>query len=534
MKVTDGPAGGTSAAKQFHIAPMIDVSTIEFRTFIRLLTKRAVVWNMMVVAETLVHKSAESQKERASCEGSDSEQDGDWMQLSDSHLLRYAGWYDDRAHGGGASPHPTVCQIGSNSPSEAAFAVRVAQKCGYDAVDLNCECPSDRVAGRCFGAALMKDQAAAVEVVSSMAKSANSIDGPFPVSVKTRIGVDDEGGYEFMVGYLQKLIDAGCSNFVLHARKVFTQGLSPAQNRDVPPLDYPLVYRLMDRFPQCTFVINGGINSLEHARDVAFGSTARFDECGNVEYANDCRECDGENDHAVPCERCNLPQGSCLHPRPIAPSNLCGVMVGRLARDRPAELADVDRFFYGEAANPCQNRRELMERYIAFLERVYPRRCCDANEVSMGMASEMAVPIVPKRQCCSVCREFRGQDGDADNEMIPDEDRAMPQTQVTASNSNRKRTQGGKRAKRHARYKGAKIVTRIMDQSLQPTWGILAGERGKNAFRNAQHKLSRDNAVRNCGPGYVLWKAMQVVPDDVWDKPFELSGAKTTTYYPSK
>jgi len=532
----------------------------------------------MIVAETLVHRSRIHhqnkklpRKERSSCElpsspsttsssSSSSIEEEDEIELTED-LIKHCGWWD--AHGN-VSPHPTICQIGSNSPAESAFATRVVAKCGYDSIDLNCECPSDRVAGRCFGAALMKDQDTAVDIVSSMVRTAaassssqstgignNNNNKKLPVSVKTRIGVDDDDSFEFIANFVQRLVDeAGCTKFVIHARKVYMQGLSPAQNRDVPPLDYPRVFRLMNKFPQCSFLINGGMKSLDHARKVAFGSNVKFDdECESGEnesesgISNDVTgRNNGDDDHdVVPCQKCNLPQGSCLNPPSIAPPNLRGVMVARLARDRPADLADVDRYFYGEASNPCKNRRELMERYISFLERVYPRRCCDDDQTNT--LERVLTPIVHTRPCCNICREFRGQnygasDGDiiAPSEIVPNEKspkKVQPSERVS-NDGKPQRKQGNKRARRHAKYDGAKIVTRIVDRALQPTWGILAGEPGKNVFRRMSHELSRDKTVRNCGPGYILWKAMKSVSDDVWDKPFELSGGKSSTYYPTK
>ncbi|KAL7541126.1 hypothetical protein ACHAXR_010658 [Thalassiosira sp. AJA248-18] len=528
--------------KEFHIAPMLDVSTIEFRYFIRLLTKRAVIWNQMVVAETLVyrHRSSSSSshcKENASCELSFEEEKRELEELT-PELIKYSGWYDGRDDGG-VSPHPTVCQLGSNDPDETAFATRVIQKCGYDSIDLNCECPSDRVAGRCFGAALMKDQDTAVDVVSSMVKTAQSLDKPLPVSVKTRIGVDENDSFDFISDYIQRLVDVGCKQFVIHARKVYTEGLSPAQNRTIPPLDYPRVYRLMKHFPQCSFLFNGGITSLDHAREIAFGSANNFDEFGNGDHEN-CNNAD--DDHSVPCQRCNLPQGSCMSPSRTAPPNLTGVMVGRLARDRPADLADIDRYFYGEACNPCANRRVLMERYISFLERVYPRRCCDDSEtVSLGMAREMATPITHKKQCCSICQEFRGQNGGEttvrhheDNNVVQMEGSMEVEQIPKATRSNTQQRQSGRLSRRHEKYNGAKIVTRIIDRAFAPTWGILAGESGQKVFKRVSHALSRDKTARNCGPGFILWKAMKSVPDDVWDKPFESSGERKATYYPTK
>ena len=515
------------------------------------MTKRAVIWNQMVVAETLVHRHRihtqnYSKKEHASCDDdSNSSTDGKVNEDDDVELtpdlIKHCGWYDD-SHISGINPHPTICQIGSNIPSEAAFATNIAYKCGYDSIDLNSECPSDRVAGRCFGAALMKDQQTSEEVVSAMVQTSHSLDKPLPVSVKTRIGVDEEEGFDFISSYIQRLVNVGCTHFVIHARKVFMDGLDPAQNRTIPPLDYPCVYRLMKHYPNCTFIHNGGIRSLVHARELAFGCDIKFDEYGTGrEQSNNSLDNESIDDHVIPCQRCNLPHGSCLHPPRIAPTNMRGVMVARLARDRPADLADVDRFFYGESSNPCKNRRELMERYISFLERIYPRRCCDDDEtITLGMARDMPTTIVPIRQCCNICREFRGgQNGKDSCEVIhPPQLNASGKSEASvalASNSMpQQRQQSGKRAKRHDKYDGAKIVTRVIDRALQPTWSILAGTKGKRAFVNTSHELSRDKTVRNCGPAYVLWKAMKAVPDEVWDKQFELSGERKTSYYPTK
>jgi tRNA-dihydrouridine synthase A len=235
--------------KEFHIAPMLDVSTMEFRHFMRLLTKRAILWTEMVVAETLVHRSRHN-----------SVDDTD-IRL-DLELMRHCGWFDERDHFDDdrefVDPHPIVCQIGTNNPRQAKFATRVVQAVGYDRIDLNAECPSDRVAGREFGAALMRDQETAIEVVRSMVDaSLFAGDKSIPVSVKTRIGVDEFDSFEHLVVFVERLVDVGCKRFVVHARKVYTQGLSPAQNRTTPPLNHPFVHRLIQRFPQCDFWLNG-------------------------------------------------------------------------------------------------------------------------------------------------------------------------------------------------------------------------------------------------------------------------------------
>mmetsp|Transcript_5815 Transcript_5815/g.8440 ORF Transcript_5815/g.8440 Transcript_5815/m.8440 type:complete len:531 (-) Transcript_5815:323-1915(-) len=525
--------------KEFHIAPMIDVSTIEFRYFMRLLTKRAVIWNQMVVAETLVYRNKRHEqnllsKEIASCEvdssstrcSSRDEKDNGDVELTPD-LEKFCGWYDD-SHVSGVSPHPTVCQLGSNIPSEATFATRIAEKCGYDAIDLNSECPSDRVAGRCFGAALMKQPDIAVDVVSAMVENTN-----LPVSVKTRIGVDEHSSFEYIASYIKRLVEeAGCKHFIIHARKVYLEGLmNPAENRTIPPLNYPIVYRLCKQFPDCSFIINGGISGLEMGREVAYGNTIEFNESGIGRRKEINTHESDTDDHDVPCQKCNLPQGSCLIPPLVAPSNLQGVMVGRLARDRPADLHDIDRYYYGEKSNPVANRRELMEKYISFLERVYPRRCCDDDETcTLGMVKDMSHVIIQERKYCDICREFRGQN---DYEICDNLPRNTDHSAGTKSTMTQT-TQSGRRSRRHMKYENCKIVSRIIDRALAPTHNILTGIKGKKAFLQTTHNLSRDKKVRNCGAAYILYKAMQSVNADVWDKPFELSGAVRNTYYPSK
>jgi tRNA-dihydrouridine synthase len=385
----------------------------------------------------------------------------------------------------------------------------------------------------------MKDQDTSEQVVNAMVSTSQLLlDKPIPISVKCRIGIDEHDTFEFISNYISRLSNVGCTNFIIHARKVYMQGLDPAANRTIPPLNYPIVYKLMKEYPGCNFIHNGGIRSLVHARELAFGSCVKFDDNGKGR-AEPKSGYESDSEHVIPCQQCNLPQGSCLHPPRTSPPNMKGVMVARLARDRPADLADVDRYFYGEPCNPCVNRRQLMDRYIDFLEQIYPRRCCDNDEtISLDMMRDMSRPILPLRSCCNICRGFRGcPNGEEECRPII----SIPQTNASenseVSTNNRMpqpRKQSGKRSKRHDKYGGAKIVTRIIDRALQPTWNILAGEKGKRVFVNTSHELSRDKTVRNCGPAYILWKAMKAVPDEIWDKPFELSDEKRTSYYPTK
>lgn len=207
-------------------------------------------------------------------------------------------------------------------------------------------------------------------------------------------------------------------------------------------------------------------------------------------------------------------------------------MVGRLCRDRPAVLWDVDRYFYGEKRNPCSNRRILMKRYIQFLERVYPRRCCDDDDerVSLGIGRDK--PVKHVRDCCQICQEYRESPFIRNLRAASESEEDDPSSE--GAEPAQSESQGSRRARRHAKYNGAKIVSRIVDFALQPTHGILAGERGNKLFLRESSRLSREIQVRNCGPGYILWQAMRSVADEVWDQPFEKSEGIQSDYYPSR
>ena len=148
-------------------------------------------------------------------------------------------------------------QLGGSDPGDLANCARIAQEHGYDEINLNVGCPSDRVQRGSFGACLMLEPELVRDCVSAMLDAVD-----IPVTVKTRLGVDDHYSYQYMSDFVGLLADAGCSTFIMHARKAILAGLSPKQNRDVPPLHYDWVYRLKQESPGLEIVINGGINSL--------------------------------------------------------------------------------------------------------------------------------------------------------------------------------------------------------------------------------------------------------------------------------
>lgn len=160
------------------------------------------------------------------------------------------------------SEHPVALQLGGSDPSELAQAAVMGQAAGYAEINLNVGCPSDRVQSGSFGAVLMEKPALVADCVAAMRAAVE-----VPVTVKCRIGVDDQEPEEILPEFLSRVVAAGCERVTIHARKAWLQGLSPKENRDIPPLDYPLVLRMKEYFPNLHISINGGITSLEKARE---------------------------------------------------------------------------------------------------------------------------------------------------------------------------------------------------------------------------------------------------------------------------
>lgn len=206
---------------------MMDWTDRHCRFFHRLMTRRAMLYTEMVTAPAIVHGPK-------------------------ARLLDYSG-----------AEHPIALQIGGSDPDELARATAMAQPWGYDEINLNCGCPSDRVQSGCFGAVLMERPALVADCMRAMARESD-----VPVTVKCRIGVDDQTPSEILPRFIETVAGAGVTHFVVHARKAWLQGLSPKENREIPPLDYPLVIEMKRRFPELTICINGGIASLDLARDL--------------------------------------------------------------------------------------------------------------------------------------------------------------------------------------------------------------------------------------------------------------------------
>ncbi len=156
--------------------------------------------------------------------------------------------------------HPVVLQLGGSDPMAMAECAKIAEQQGYDEININVGCPSDRVQNGRFGACLMAEPAVVAECVQKMQAAVK-----IPITVKSRIGIDDQDSYEFLQGFIQQVSQAGCKHFIVHARKAWLSGLSPKQNREIPPLDYERVYQLKNDFNHVHLSINGGVKSYDEA-----------------------------------------------------------------------------------------------------------------------------------------------------------------------------------------------------------------------------------------------------------------------------
>ncbi len=262
--------------RRFSIAPMMDWSDHHCRYFWRLLTRQALLYTEMVTTGALIHGDRE-------------------------RFLRY-----------NPEEHPVALQLGGSDPKDLARCAGWAQEWGYDEVNINCGCPSDRVQSGMFGACLMAQPKLVADCVRAMREACD-----IPVTVKHRIGIDDMESYGELTDFVGTIAGAGCEVFIVHARKAWLQGLSPKENREIPPLNYPWVYQLKQEFPDLEVVINGGIQTID-----------------------ECEE----------------------HLRHVD-----GVMLGREAYQNPWMLAEVDSRLFGAEA-PASTRDEVIEGLLPYVE----------------------------------------------------------------------------------------------------------------------------------------------------------------------
>ncbi len=263
--------------RRLSIAPMLDWTDRHCRYFLRLISRRTLLYTEMVTTGALLH--------------------GDR-----TRFLRF-----DPAE------HPVALQLGGSDPEEMATCARTGEEAGFDEIDMNLGCPSDRVQSGRFGACLMAEPELVADCIAAM-KDAVSV----PVTVKTRIGIDERDSYEELRDLVGSLAAAGCDAVIVHARKAWLRGLSPKENREVPPLRYEVVQQLKGDFPHLPIVINGGITTLIQARSLLQG--------------------------------------------------LDGVMIGRAAYRNPWLLATADSEIFGDR-HPLPSRHQVLEAYITYLER---------------------------------------------------------------------------------------------------------------------------------------------------------------------
>ena len=256
---------------------MLDWTDKHCRYFHRLLTKQAVLYTEMVTTGAILH--------------------GD----RDRHLR-----FND-------AEHPLALQLGGSEPKDMAECARIAEDYGYDEVNINVGCPSERVQKGAFGACLMAEPHLIADCVSAMRAAVK-----IPVTVKNRIGIDDQEDYSALYGFVQTVAAAGCETFIIHARKAWLKGLSPKENREIPPLRYELVYELKQALPQLEIIINGGITTLAQCQE-------------HLQHVD-------------------------------------GVMVGREAYHNPWILAEVDTLLYGSDEPIPEDRKAILEAFLLYVQ----------------------------------------------------------------------------------------------------------------------------------------------------------------------
>ena len=259
------------------VAPMMDWTDRHCRYFMRLLSPSAFLYTEMVTAAAIHHGDAD-------------------------RFLRF-----------NAEEHPLALQLGGSDPDWMASATAKANEYGYDEININVGCPSDKVQSGQFGACLMATPDVVAECYQAMLRETDN-----PITVKTRIGIDDQDSYEFLTVFVERLVNAGCKKFVVHARIAILDGLSPKDNRTIPPLNYERVYQLKKDFPDLEIVINGGLADLAHVDEV-------------LEHVD-------------------------------------GAMIGRQAYHQPYFLAELEHHFNPDWALP--ERGDIVEKMLPYVESV--------------------------------------------------------------------------------------------------------------------------------------------------------------------
>lgn len=263
--------------RRVSVAPMMGWTDRHYRYFARLISPNALLYTVMITTGAIVYgKKLE--------------------------VLEYS-----------PEEHPIALQLGGSDPKDLAYCAKIAEEYGYDEVNLNCGCPSDRVQNGDFGACLMAEPERVADCIDAMRQVVS-----VPVTVKTRIGIDDRDSYEFLTDFVGPIAEKGCDTFIIHARKAILSGLSPAENRTIPPLKWDVAHRLKKDFPQLTIILNGGIQTTEHVLQ-------------SLQHVD-------------------------------------GVMIGREAYQNPYFLADIEREIFG--TEKIMNRHAVIEAMFPYIERM--------------------------------------------------------------------------------------------------------------------------------------------------------------------
>jgi len=267
----------TPLNRKFSVAPMLDWTDRHCRYFLRLMSKHTLLYTEMVTTGAIIYGKGD-----------------------------YLGYNQEE--------HPIAVQLGGSDPSDMAKCAELSQKRGYDEVNINVGCPSDRVKNGSFGACLMAQPEVVADCVKAMQAAVD-----IPVTVKCRIGIDDMDEDEDFARFIETVANAGCDTFIVHARKAWLQGLSPKENREIPPLNYPRVHRLKQAHPELSISINGGIKTLEETQ--------------------------------------------------LQLESVDGVMVGREVYANPFIMANVDKEIFGDTSAACSSRREIVLEMQKYIER---------------------------------------------------------------------------------------------------------------------------------------------------------------------
>lgn len=264
-------------SRRFCVAPMLDWTDRHQRYFLRLITKHAWLYTEMVTTGALIYGDTD-------------------------RYLRF-----------NKEEHPVALQLGGSDPTDMAHCTALATEYGYDEVNINVGCPSERVQKGAFGACLMLEPSLIAECIKAM----HDKEPDMPITVKNRIGVDEQDSYQLLCDFIGTVAEAGCETFIVHARKAWLKGLSPKENREVPPLSYETVHRLKQDFPHLEIIINGGFKDLE-------GSFAQLE-------------------------------------------HVDGVMMGREAYHNPYALSKVDQMFY-DSREDFRTHAEIFEQLLVYVD----------------------------------------------------------------------------------------------------------------------------------------------------------------------